>query len=154
MLLAPAPAQAQVAGRLTISASVPTTCQIGTNQSATGGATIDLGGQEGSGGAGLLTPIQVPIACNDSVTAPKVSVDLGSNSDGINRRMLGPAGRFIQYQLILEGNRVWDGSFLPLAFRPDGTAFFPIAGVRVEVPPGTPDGIYIDTLVITVSLES
>lgn len=154
LALVPEQSQAQVTGKLAITASVPPTCQIGTNQSATGGATIDLGSQDASGGAGLLTPIQVPIDCNGSATTPKISVDPGSHSDGTSRRMQGPAGSFILYDLLLEGNQVWDGSFLPLAYRPDGTAFFPIAGVRVRVPPGTPDGIYIDTIVITISLEN
>ncbi len=153
------PAMAATAtGNLTVTATVQSSCLVGTSAGATNNAALNFGtisSTVAANDADTTTGTALSVLCN-SGAAYTIWAGAGANASGTQRRMLGSvAGNYLPYNLYTTTGRTvaYPSSATDTTVGGTGTGAIQTYNVYGRIPAGTTmpaAGSYTDTVVMTV----
>ncbi|NMN03848.1 spore coat protein U-like protein [Novosphingobium sp. SG919] len=132
---------------LNVSVQVPLDCEF--DSGASGGVTsglIDFGTTGAVAGQRVTAIGTVYVRCNLLTATPYVRLDYGQNASGTQRRLIGPSGFLVPYELRMgsAAAALWDDQPHSIGYGTTFSQALPIYGVIASLPAGLPDGGYTD----------
>lgn len=142
--MVPATAQAEP---LNVSVQVPLDCAFETGSSgALSSGLIDFGTTGAAAGQRITAVGTVYVRCNLLTATPYVRLDYGQNANGNQRRLIGPSGFLVPYELHMgsAAAALWDDQPHSIGYGASLSQAVPIYGIITALPSGLPDGGYTD----------
>ncbi|GHC97074.1 spore coat protein U domain-containing protein [Novosphingobium pokkalii] len=142
--MVPATVQAEP---LNVSVQVPLDCAFETGSGgALSSGLIDFGTTGAAAGQRITAVGTVYVRCNLLSATPYVRLDYGQNANGSQRRLVGPSGFLVPYELRMgsAAAALWDDQPHSIGYGASLSQAVPIYGVITALPSGLPDGGYTD----------